>query len=159
MYIGWTQFLSNMSVSERINSGLLLAAILTLLLTVIALLLTSYANRLQARSKDYSNYLDIMTRFSKAWRLFRVAEMCDKGYEFRELLNLIEASCHLLRHSALGPASKEMLKDYLSELIGSITENENYKHHLQEAISGERTFCEMKRFALRHDIQFPQAIY
>ena len=158
MYIGCTQFLSNMPISERINSGLLFAAILTLLLTVIALLLTSYSNRLQARSRDYSNYLDLMTRFSKAWRQFRVAEKHDKEYEFRELLNLIEASCHLLRHSALGPASKEMLKDYLSETISSITINENYKHHLQEANSGERTFCEMKRFALRYNIQFPQSI-
>ena len=144
-----------MSIGERINSGLLIVAMLTLSLTVIALLLTSNANRLQARSKDYSNYLDLMTRFSKAWRQFRVAKKSDKEYEFRELLNLIEASCHLLRHGALGPASKEMLKDYLSETISSIIVNENYKHHLQEAISGERTFCEMKRFALRHDIQFP----
>lgn len=106
---------------------------------------------------DFSSYLDLMSRFSDAWRRFKDAE--DDGrrdYEFRELLNLIEASCHLWRRGVLGRASKEMMKEYLKENIAAIAQHDYGKAHLRDAVSGAGTFSEIKAFAGKYDIALPE---
>ena len=143
------QFLAGMSGGDWINSGILLAAAITLFFTACAF-------RLQARAMDFSSYLDLMTRFSDAWRRFRDAkEGSERDYEFRELLNLIEASCHLWRRSVFGRASNEMMKDYLKENISAIADDDYGKRHLREAVSGSGTFSEIKLFSRKHGLCWP----
>lgn len=151
MHSVWCQFLSGlseMSVGDWINTLMLLVAMITLIFT-------SRSLRLQARATDGSSYLELMARFSDAWRRFRDADE-HKDYEFRELLNLIEASCHLCRYGVLGRASKEMMEESLKENIKGIVENSYSRPHLKQAVSGPKTFSEMRRFSKKHNIPWPE---
>ena len=141
-------FLDGVSSGDWISSGILLTAAITLLFSARAF-------RLQARAMDFSSYLDLMTRYSDAWRRFGSAKTSgERDYEFRELLNLFEAGCHLWRHGILGRASEEMLEEYLRENIAAIIENDYGKSHLSRAISGPKTFSEMKLFAQANNLHW-----
>ena len=60
------------------------------------------------------------------------------------------------RHKIVGSASKEMLESYLEENIRAIVSHENFIQNLQQMKSGSETFCEMKYFAKKHGIDFPE---
>ncbi|MCY3853395.1 MAG: hypothetical protein OXG03_07500 [Gammaproteobacteria bacterium] len=138
-----------MTIGNWINVGMLAVLIGTLVVAIRTF-------QLHTRSIDYSTYYDLVARFSRAWRHFLDAEESRKYYEFCELLNLIEGACHLHRYKIVGNASKEMLENYLEENIRAIVNYENFVQNLHRMKSGPETFCEMKHFAKRHDIDFPE---
>ena len=120
MHSVWCQCLSGlseMSVGDWINSGMLFVAVVVLFFTARAFCLQAQATDLQTRAIDFSNYFDLMAQFSDAWHRYRDAAEKHKEYELFDLLNLIEASCHLDRLDRLGRASKEMMEEKLKELI------------------------------------------
>lgn len=126
---------------------------------ILSLWYTARSYRRQAWSMDYSSYLDLMARFSKAWRRFRDVKKTKKkkkSYEFHEVLNLIEVSCFLWRCGTIKGAPKRMLKGKLKGYIGSFSEKEYALSHLRQAVSSDpEVFSEIRYFAQKHGIDLP----
>lgn len=132
-------------------------SILILLAMIGALIYTARSYRIRAWSEDYSSYLDIMTRFSVAWRRFRDAEEQERPYELSELFSLIEVGCLLCRCGTIKGAPKEFLEDDLSGYIRKTCENDYARNHLIKVITEERTLIQMELFAKEHGIEnFPE---
>jgi hypothetical protein len=77
-----------MHAPDWIQAGLLLIGI-------FALFWTARALREQTRARDFENYFSLVERLSNAWRRFRDAAPEDKLFEFDEVMNVLEAACHL----------------------------------------------------------------
>lgn len=95
-----------MTSGDWINSCLLLVAIATLVWTALSL-------RRQAQASDFSSYLQLTERYARAWRAFRDANQATKEFEFVEVLNLIEGTCHLYNSGAIHGATRDMIRNYL----------------------------------------------
>lgn len=148
-----------MSCGDLINVGLLVVNAVVLAVLAGTLCLANRSYRCQARSLDYSSYLDLMTRFSTAWRRFRDASGENKSYEFCELLSLIEISCLIWRCGTIGGDFKIMLRSKLKEYISKISANEYALGHLRENQSGPETFEEIRLFAKQHGIDFSDGTF
>ena len=150
-----------MSCGDWIDVGMLSINVVVLLVLAVTLCFAALSYCRQARSSDYSSYLDLLTRFSTAWRRFRdiSEESEEKSYEFCELLSLMEISCLLWRCGTIKGAFKGMLRSKLKEYISKISANEYALRHLRENKSGPETFKEIQLFAKRHGIEFPDGTF
>jgi hypothetical protein len=132
---------SDMHAGDWIQAALLLVGILALCWTALTL-------REQTRTRDFENYLSLMERFTAAWRRFADAEVEEKKqFEFIELINLFEATCHLYNKKIVRGATRDMVRDYLKEIIFGIFANADAKMRIDESFSSPDTYCEIRRFA------------
>ena len=136
-----------MTTADLVQSGLLLVG-------CIALGWNGWAHLQQARAADFSSYLGLMDRYSQAWRGLKEASEDDKDFEFRELLNLIEATCHLYNRKRLGSATRTQIAAYLKEILGGIQKSDYAMKHIVDAISGPETFKEIASFVKKNEITF-----
>lgn len=136
----WADFFDAVSVGEWINAGLLVAAIATLFWTGLS-------HRRQAQSSDFGSYLQLTERYSDAWRRFRSAEDENRDFEFGELLNLIEGTCHLYKSDAIQGATREMIRDYLRDVLTRLFENDYARERIEQGKIGPDTYSHMYQFA------------
>ncbi len=143
----FAQFSIDMKIEDWISA-------IATLIAALALIFTALGVRQQAKAADFANYMDLKERFANAWRMFRDSEGDDrKTFEFIELMNLIEASCHLYNKGAIRGASEEMLGDYLTEILPMFFGNEQAKDLITKHFSGPDTFFHIRRFARSHGIE------
>jgi hypothetical protein len=144
-----------MSIGDLINAGMLLIA-------SGSLIYTARGVRQQATASDFSSYLQLMERLSKAWRAYgdaRAAHSAEPAtrnpeeFEFLELMNILEMACHLHKKRILLPATREMLCDHLKEVLPAIYKNEDTKKMIDEHLSGPDTFFYIRRFAREHRLE------
>ena len=95
-----------------------------------------------------------MDRYSQAWRGLKEASEDDKDFEFRELLNLIEATCHLYNRKRLGSATRTQISTYLKEILRGIQNSDYAMKHIDGAIGGPETFIEIANFVKKNGISF-----
>lgn len=134
-----------LTTGDWINIGLLGAA-------VWALWYSALSVRVQARAADFTSYLDMQSRYAEAWRRYRDAQEEHKDFEFIEVLNLIEAGCHLHNKKVVYGATREMLESYLKEIISGILKNDPAKKRMLDAVSENKTFEQVVVFGERHNI-------
>jgi hypothetical protein len=143
----WERVLDGMSYGDWINAGLLLIAI-------AALYWTALSARRQAQSSDFSTYFQLTERYSDAWRKFRDArEGSDKDFEFGEVLNLLEGTCHLYCSGAIHGATRDMIRDYLREVLPSVFSDDDAKKRIAGSFSGPDTYFYIRRFARIHRLE------
>lgn len=136
-----------MTTGEWINAGLLAVAIATLLWTALSI-------RRQAQASDFGSYLQLTERFANAWRRFRDAEDDEtRDFEFGEVLNLIEGTCHLYNSGTIHGATREMIRDYLREVLADVFNDKYAKERISNSFSGPDTYFHIRRFAYRESIE------
>jgi len=134
------RFLTEMHAPDWIQARLLLIAIFGLFWTASAL-------REQTRARDFENYFSLMERISNAFRRFGDAEPEDRFFEFNELMNVMEAACHLYNAKNIRGSTREMIRDYLEEILPNIFADEQAQTMIAESFSGPDTFFQIRRFA------------
>ena len=141
----WVDFFDAVSVGERINAGLLVAAIGTLFWT-------SLSHRRQAQNSDFGSYLQLTERYSDAWRKFRCATPENRDYEFREILNLIEATCHLYKSRAIRGATRKMIRNYLRDVLTGLLQNDYAQKQITQGTMNTDTYSHIYWFAQKQSI-------
>lgn len=136
-----------MTSGDWINAGLLAVAVATLFWTALSL-------RRQAQASDFSSYLQLTERYANAWRKFRDAEDGpNKDFEFGEVMNLIEGTCHLYNSGAIHGATRDMIRDYLREVLPAVFRDCYAKKRIEESFSGPDTYFHIRRFAQKNHIE------
>ena len=142
----WGRFLAGMSIGDWITSALLLVAVATLVATALS-------QRRQAQALDVGTYLQLMDRYTNAWRRFRVEPNGQqKDFEFVEVLNLMEGTCHLYNVGAIRGATRGMIRDYLRETL-PVVFGEEYEKTVATSFSGPDTYFQIRRFARTNNIE------
>lgn len=134
------QFLADMHSGDWIQAGLLLIAVLALLYTASTL-------KEQARARDFENYLSLKERFSDAWRRFDAAAQDKKEFEFIELMNLFEATCHLYVKNVVRGTTREMIREYLCDLLPPIFALDESRGMIDRVFSNPDNFLYIRKFA------------
>ncbi len=114
----------------------------------------SIALILNARALSFSSYLQLCESFSLSFRRVKDCKDDDWNYEFAELLNLIENACHIYRSRIIWGSTRGMLRDYLTGIVDGINRDDKMRRAARAAITGDRTFSEMTKFATKHGIRF-----
>jgi hypothetical protein len=124
-----------------------------------ALLWNGWSSKRQAQASDFSSYLQLTDRFAVSWRRFiDAAENAGKNsgiehldfrkqFEFFEVLNLLEGACHLYIKGTLHGATRDMVSDYLREIIPRVHQDDYGKFIVENSYSGPDTFFYMRRFS------------
>ena len=142
----WVVFFGAVSVGEWINAGLLTAAIVTLFWTGLL-------HRRQAQSSDFGSYLRLTERYSDAWRKFRCATTPEnRDYEFGEILNLIEGTCHLYKSGAIRGATREMIRNYLRDVLAQLLQNNYAQEKITQGTMNADTYSHIYQFAEKQGI-------
>ena len=123
-------------------------------LWLVGVLTPSIALFLNARALSVSSYLELCENFSKSFRRVKESNDKDFDYEFGELLNLTENACHIFYSWMIWGATSRLLEDYLTEVIRAVNKESKTRHLAAAAITGDRTFAEITKFAAAHDIKF-----
>jgi|DewCreStandDraft_4_1066084.scaffolds.fasta_scaffold00029_185 hypothetical protein len=154
---------SEMDIGDWINLGNLMVLACTLLVLVFTLCYNAYGVHLQAKASDFSSYLLLTDRLSKAWRAYGDARASSSSlseqasseredFEFSELMNVLEMACHLYNEKIPGRTTREMLCDHLKEVLPEIFGNPAAREMIADAFSGPDTFFHIRRFARNHQI-------
>lgn len=108
----------------------------------------------QAQASDFSSYLQLTQRYANAWRAFRDADQgARKEFEFVEVLNLSEGTCHLYNSGAIHGATRDMIRDYLNEVLREMFRGEHTKERIEQSLSGPDTYSQIRRFARNNNIE------
>jgi len=134
------EFFGKLSPADWIQTAVLLVGVASLLWTTSAL-------RQQARATDFENYLALQEKFAEAWRRFRDADDSTKEFEFTEVLNLLEASCHLHNKGVLRGTSREMVADYLEDILPPLFKDDYAREVIDRSFSAPDTYFHIRRFA------------
>lgn len=122
-------------------------------MAVAALCYSAFSARVQARAADFTSYLDMQSRYAEAWRRYRDAvDSGHKDFEFIEVLNLIEAGCHLYNNNVVYGATRAMLESYLKEIISGIVKNTAARERMKKAVSDHETFRQIVVFSEKKNI-------
>ena len=135
-----------MTSGDWINACLLLVAIATLFWTALSL-------RRHAQASDFSSYLQLTEQYANAWRAFRDSEQGPRrDFEFGEVLNLLEGTCHLYYSGAIHGATRDMIRDYLREVLPKVFRGEYARKQIEQSFSGPDTYFHIRRFARNNNI-------
>lgn len=105
--------------------------------------------RLQTRSIDFNNCLEVMKQLGEAQRRVRDAGD-DEGewrFEILELLNLMEALAKLINRKRIGPVASEHTEQFLVEAWAWLKSDQSQFELIKRSITGVDTFGELTRFA------------
>ena len=76
-----------------------------------------------------------------------------EDFEFGEILNLLEGTCHLYNQQTIHGATREMIRDYLREILPAVFQDKESKKRIAKSFSGQNTFCHIRRFASNYNIE------
>ena len=144
----WIHFFDVMSIGEWINTCLLVVAI-------AMLIWTGHSHRRQAQSADFSSYLQLTERYADAWRKFRCANDDNRDFEFGEVLNLIEGTCHLYKSRAIRGATREMIRDYLRDVLPKLFQNAYANERFTHGKISPDTYSYIYQFAEENRMDIP----
>jgi hypothetical protein len=91
----------------------------------------------------------VTSRLADAQRRVREAKDVDEGgytFEFRELLNLLEALALLHNDNKIAPSTKKFTCKFLEEAIGWIRVNPELAAFMRQSITSDETYHEIQKF-------------
>lgn len=105
--------------------------------------------RLQNRSIDFNNCLEVMKQLGEAQRRVRDAGGDESKWQFeiRELLNLMEGLAMLINRKRIGPVASEHTEQFLIEAWACLKADRTHFELIERSITGVDTFGELTRFA------------
>jgi hypothetical protein len=135
-----------MHAPDWVQAGLLLVAI-------AALIYNGRALKEQARGRDVENYFSFSERITAAWRRFGAATD-DEGryFEFTELLNLFETACHLYLKRIIAGATRQMIREYLTDMLPILVSDEAAIRMMARAKTTKSTYQHIADFARKQGL-------
>ena len=147
MDLSWPDRLVNgMTIRDWIYIG-------ALAVNIIALGFTGWSVRRQAKAVDLNAYFQFVEQFSVAWRRFRDAPEKNREFELTEIFGLFEAASHLYNNRRIHGVTREMVKDFLRDMLPDVFEDEYAKCVFRKTISSPKTYSEIQRFARENEIE------
>ena len=132
--------------------GALVINIFALVVNIFAFLSARLAMRRQVHALDLSSYFKFTEKFANKWRKFKNADEKDKEFEFVEVLNLLETASHLYNRRIIHGATRNMVRDYLREVIRDVFQNEYAKEVISKNHSGPDTYAHIRQFARSNNL-------
>lgn len=107
--------------------------------------------RTTAQSFDFDSCLGVVTKLANAQRRVRDAKSdAEREFEFRELLNLMEALALLENDDKIASSTRKITRHFLSETYTYLRSQPHLVAFLDASITGDETFAELRKFAERH---------
>jgi len=135
------------------NEWSAVAAACSAIAAAVSLAVASHAKRIQGRSADFANCIEVVERLGVAQRRVRDAPDNHYEFEFRELLNLLEALALLHNDSKIVPSTRKVVEKFLAEAIAWMRRDERMKQLMAKAMTGATTFAELEKFETRQGAQ------
>lgn len=127
------------------------AAAASALLAVIIAYLAFAALRQDKRSSDFGDCVDAVTRLGDAQRrVFEATTPEKKQFEFRELLNLMEALALLENDKRVAPSTRKFTVPFIQESYAFLRSQPQLVPLLEDSITSDTTFAELAKFAEKH---------
>ena len=123
-----------------------------LVINTLALFLAAWSIRRQADAIDVRLYFQITEKISTAWRQYKDSEEENRNFEMTELLNLLESLAHFYFKRRIHGVTRDMVKEYLLEIVPEIGRENRVREVFQENRSGPDTYDYIRRFAKANDI-------
>lgn len=123
-----------------------------LVINTLALLQTAWSIRRQADAIDVRLYFQITEKISTSWRQYRDSEEENRNFELTELLNLLESLARFYFKRRIHGVTRDMVKEYLLEIVPEIGRENHVRKIFQENRSGPDTYNHIRRFAKANDI-------
>ncbi len=112
-------------------------AVCALIVNALAFSYSVWWIRRQVQAVDINNYFRFREEFSNGWRRFRdEPEESKRDFELVELLNLLESASHLYNKSIIHGVTRNMVRDYLCEVIPAVFKAEDAKNLFIQNHSG-----------------------
>lgn len=129
-----------------------MAAAITALITLVIAWANFATARNEARAVDFDSCLDVVTKLADAQRRVRDAAPGSpaRDFEFRELLNLMEALAHLENTKRTSPSTREVTQDFLIETYAFLRSQPGLRPFLEASLTSDKTFAGLLRFAEKH---------
>lgn len=126
------------------------AAVCSAVAALVSLVVALGAMRIQERSADFANGIDVVERLGTAMRRVRDAPKNHYDFEFTELLNLLEALALLHNERRIAASTKKFTAKFLEEVLCCIEHNPEMAEHMRKSITGDTTYLELKKFEKHH---------
>ncbi|GAA0551874.1 hypothetical protein FHS83_001421 [Rhizomicrobium palustre] len=110
------------------------------------------------KSYDFNSCLTVVFQVGQALRQVRDAPDDKKEFEFRELLNLLEALAVGVNDKLIQAATRKMVEPFLAECYAYLKTQPSLSELLKNSVTGEGTFCELYKFASINMTQINQCI-
>jgi len=118
----------------------------SLAVAAVALVVALMALRRSDRNTSAGTLVTLYEAFRQAWNRFLNAESED-GYEFAELMNLVEIGCAVHLDGSVHGVSRELLEEYLCETVSLIESDAAARGHISRLKSKPTTFKYLRKFA------------
>lgn len=129
-----------------------IAAAVTAVLTLAICLANVFQTLAQARASDFENCLNVVTKLAEAQRLVRDAQNdAVRQFEFRELLNLMEALALLSNDKRIEPSTKKVTEHFLNESWAFLLSQDELAPLLEASVTSDSTFLELSTFAKKRE--------
>jgi len=125
------------------------AAVASAVAAAAALAVAWRAKRIQGQSADFANCIEVVERLGNSMRRVRDAPEEYYKFEFIELLNLLEALALLCNENKIAPSTKKITCKFLDESLAWIRIDARMKELMDEKVTGEDTYAELKEFENR----------
>lgn len=128
------------------------ASLISALAAAIALGFNARMMALQQRSNDATTLFAVVAsiRDAEARLVASAAEQGSFKTELNNYLNLLETFAAAVNHKHFGKSTLGIATDRLITDLGMLLANETTKDHLEEAVTSNKTFCELLAFWRRN---------
>jgi hypothetical protein len=128
------------------------AAAISAFLTLIIAVANYRSGHAGANAADVENCLAVVNDLGEAERRVRDAPLDSdiRTWEFRALLNLLEALALLVNERKIAPSTGKITTEYLEESWAFLDADESNRTLIEESLKSPETFNELKRFAKQH---------
>lgn len=120
----------------------------------VSLFVTWHAKRIQGRSADFANCIQMAEQLRDMQRFVR--DECEKDnnearyeFELRELINLLEVLALLHNDNRIAASAKKFTGKFLDEVLAWINVDPGMAEFMRKSKTGEDTYRELKRFESR----------
>jgi hypothetical protein len=119
----------------------------SLFISLLALCVAGYAIYKGNRNSSVATLVTLFEASRQAWQRFLSAETEDiKWYELAELMNLLEIASAILNEKSFAGASKDLLRDYLNEVVSLLRNDQYASSAIERMFSAPTTFEHIRKF-------------
>lgn len=116
-----------------------------------ATVLNLWSIRRTGRATDFNNCLSVVSQLAEAQRKVRDAKDNNvQKFEFRELLNLMEALALLENDRLTAPSTKKITVDFLIEAWAFLKSQDHLQKFLSDSMTDLKTFEQLRKFGEDH---------
>jgi len=125
------------------------AAAVSAIVTLFIARANTSETRTANRSADFSNCMTVVASLSEAQRRVFIASdnPIRRTFEFRELLNLMEALARLINDGNMTPSTQKITEDFLVEAWAYLHVDPALQALITQSVTGPDTYRELLKFA------------